>query len=344
MSSLRLALALAVVAVTYAGNCTAGNAPLVRRIGAATAGCDVVVYTTVVYGEGVRLPHPRTRLGPGAYDSADKGVCYLIVAGALSAAALRDEHCGDTAPWVIVGAADGGRRASRTVKLNPLAFFGPRARYLVFVDWKLRLLRAPRRLVADALGGGGGGGYGFAAFRHPCTCAYTSPRVSPCNKRRPDEPWWRTEARLVRAKTEDPAALRAQIERYERSGSPLSQYVDGSLLLWDARHPVAAALSCAWYTEYARDDSSDRDQLAFARAITAVATSPSPKADGVFLIAEGRRPDCGALCHTYEKGDTTEGAGARVLPRDAAPSAKCPPTPAPSPMGPTAVPTRRPPR
>ena len=69
------------------------------RLAAATAGCQVVVYTTVFYPPGVRLPHPSTRLGPAAYNGS-AGECYVIVANAASAASLR-EHC-DVAPWRIV--------------------------------------------------------------------------------------------------------------------------------------------------------------------------------------------------------------------------------------------------
>ena len=65
------------------------------RLAAATAGCQVVVYTTLFYPPGVRLPHPSTRLGPAAYNGS-AGECYLIVAGAASAASLR-EHC-DVSP------------------------------------------------------------------------------------------------------------------------------------------------------------------------------------------------------------------------------------------------------
>ena len=89
-----------------AGDC-AGNKPTLpraaerfkTRLAAATAGCQVVVYTTVFYPPGVRLPHPSTRLGPAAYNGS-AGECYLIVANAASSASLR-EHC-DVSPWRIV--------------------------------------------------------------------------------------------------------------------------------------------------------------------------------------------------------------------------------------------------
>lgn len=321
---------LAVAAVAAAANCSAVDAGLRSRLAAAARGCDVVVYSTLVYGAGVRLPDPRTRLGP-AVNGSDGGVCFVLVAGAASAAQLR-AHC-DVAPWTVVAmdaaataaAARGDRRASRLLKLNPLPFF-PGARFLVFVDWKLRLLRPPRALVAAALGGG----HGFAAFRHPCTCAYTRPRVKPCDARRAGEPWWRTEARLVARKTADAAALERQVARY--AATAVGEYVDGALLLWDAAHPAAAALSCGWWTEYARDDSSDRDQLAFARAITALVPpaatdvfDASTRAGGVFLIAEGRSPACEPLCHPYEQGakTTVESAGPRVAPPRAPPPPAC---------------------
>ncbi|KAH8046135.1 GTPase [Aureococcus anophagefferens] len=318
---MRMAAALvAWLPLAAASNCSLADGPSLRlasRIAAATAGCDVVAYTTLVYPAGVRFPHPSTRLGPGAANGT-AGVCYVLVAGAASAASLR-EHC-DVAPWRVVAldadaAGRGDRRASRRVKLLPLEFFA-NARYLLFVDWKLVLKQHPLDLVRSALGGG----FGFAAFRHPCTAAYTRPRVSPCSARRPGEAWWRTEARLVEAKTADVAALRAQVARYETAGG-LGYYADGAVLLWDAHHPVAATLSCAWWAEYDRDDSSDRDQLAFARAVTAVLPPPasegalfaaSTKAEGVFLISEGGGATCGDLCHQYERGSrTVASAGAR---------------------------------
>ena len=139
---------------------------------------------------------------------------------------------------------------------------------------------------------------------------------------------WRAEARdvLRRGGTEDAAALRRQVERYERAG-PLVEYADGALLAWDAAHPVASTLSCAWWAEYARDDSSDRDQLAFARALTTVlapdsSVSPaktfqeSTRRDGVFLVSEGggRRGACGGLCHQSDATSTfVESVGTRVL-------------------------------
>ena len=93
-----------------AGDCAGNNPTLPRaaerfktRLAAATAGCQVVVYTTLFYPPGVRLPHPSTRLGPAAHPSSARepqGECYIIVAGAASAASLR-EHC-DVSPWRIV--------------------------------------------------------------------------------------------------------------------------------------------------------------------------------------------------------------------------------------------------
>ena len=137
----------------------AGNSTLARaaegfrtRLAAATAGCQVVVYTTLFYGAGVRFPHPRGRLGPEAYNGT-AGECYLIVAGAASAASLR-EHC-DVSPWRIVemGGKGVGRRASRTLKLLPGDYFTG-VRYLVFLDWKLSLRQHPLDLVDRTLRSG----------------------------------------------------------------------------------------------------------------------------------------------------------------------------------------------
>ena len=171
-----------------AGDC-AGNKPTLpraaerfkTRLAAATAGCQVVVYTTVFYPPGIRLPHPSTRLGPAAYNGS-AGECYIIVASAASAASLR-EHC-DVAPWRIVEMRGQkgvhGRRASRTVKLLPGDYFTG-VRYLVFLDWKLSLRQHPFDLVSRTLRSGD---YGFAAFRHPCTTSYAKPRQKPLRTRR----------------------------------------------------------------------------------------------------------------------------------------------------------------
>lgn len=106
-----------------AKDCAGNNPTLPRaaerfktRLAAATAGCQVVVYTTLFYPPGIRLPHPSTRLGPAAYNGS-AGECYTIVAGAASAASLR-EHC-DVSPWRIVEMGGvHGRRASRRPTLR----------------------------------------------------------------------------------------------------------------------------------------------------------------------------------------------------------------------------------
>jgi hypothetical protein len=304
-----------------AANCSLTRPEDVRLAAAldlATTGCGTVVYTTLAYGPGTRLPHPATRLAEMAREG---GACYILVAGAASAVSLA-AHC-DVRPWRVVSAGGAsGRRASRAVKLRPLLFFR-KARYVVFVDWKLRLLQAPSLLVSAMLRDAG-----FAAFRHPCTAAHTPPTRSPCNHRRPGDPWWRAEAREIarRGVVANVDALREQIQRYSRAG-PLVEYVDGALLVWDTMHPVAGALSCAWWAEYSREDSSDRDQLAFARAITSI-IPPDPADDparsfgastrrsGVLIISEGggRPGACRGLCHQYDAtGTAVAPAGARVL-------------------------------
>jgi hypothetical protein len=161
-----------------AKDCAGNNPTLPRaaerfktRLAAATSGCQVVVYTTLFYPPGIRLPHPSTRLGPAAYNGS---ACYLIVAGAASAASLR-EHC-DVSPWRIVemgGKGVHGRAASRTLKLLPGDYFTG-VRYLVFLDWKLSLRQHPFDLVSRTLRSSGD--YGFAAFRHPCTTPTSASR------------------------------------------------------------------------------------------------------------------------------------------------------------------------
>ena len=315
----RLLLSAVAAVMAQASNCSLSDPEHLRLAATlrdATRGCDVVVFTTVAYSSRALLPSPATRLTEAAVDNA---ACYVVVAHGGAA------FCGSVEPWRIVEAGGvPGRRASRAVKLRPLLFF-PDARHIVFLDWKLRLKRTPASLIRATVGSGP---FGFAAFRHPCTAAYTPRGMKPCPQRRPNEAWWRAEARdvLRRGGTEDAAALRRQVERYERAG-PLVEYADGALLAWDAAHPVASTLSCAWWAEYARDDSSDRDQLAFARALTTVlapdsSVSPaktfqeSTRRDGVFLVSEGggRRGACGGLCHQSDTTSTfVESVGTRVL-------------------------------
>ncbi|KAH8043540.1 GTPase [Aureococcus anophagefferens] len=223
--------------LAVASNCSLADGPSLRlasRIAAATAGCDVVAYTTLVYPAGVRFPHPSTRLGPGAANGT-AGVCYVLVAGAASAASLR-EHC-DVAPWRVVAldadaAGRGDRRASRRVKLLPLEFFA-NARYLLFVDWKLVLKQHP-------LDSCGPRWAAVSASRRSATrtAAYT-PRGEPLQRPAARRGLVAHGARLVEAKTADVAALRAQVARYETAGG-LGYYADGAVLLWDAHHPVAA--------------------------------------------------------------------------------------------------------
>ena len=207
----RLLLSAVAAVMAQASNCSLSDPEHLRLAATlrdATRGCDVVVFTTVAYSSRALLPSPATRLTEAAVDNA---ACYVVVAHGGAA------FCGSVEPWRIVEAGGvPGRRASRAVKLRPLLFF-PDARHIVFLDWKLRLKRTPASLIRATVGSGP---FGFAAFRHPCTAAYTPRGMKPCPQRRPNEAWWRAEARdvLRRGGTEDAAALRRQVERYERAG------------------------------------------------------------------------------------------------------------------------------
>ena len=92
-----LLLLAATLRTIAAANCSLTQPEDVRLAAAldlATAGCGTVVYTTLAYGPGTRLPHPGTRLAEMAREGS---ACYIVVAGAASAASLA-AHC-DVRPW-----------------------------------------------------------------------------------------------------------------------------------------------------------------------------------------------------------------------------------------------------
>ena len=83
-----LLLLAATLRTIAAANCSLTQPEDVRLAAAldlATAGCGTVVYTTLAYGPGTRLPHPGTRLAEMAREGS---ACYIVVAGAASAASL----------------------------------------------------------------------------------------------------------------------------------------------------------------------------------------------------------------------------------------------------------------
>ena len=106
-----LLLLAATLRTIAAANCSLTQPEDVRLAAAldlATAGCGTVVYTTLAYGPGTRLPHPGTRLAEMAREGS---ACYIVVAGAASAASLA-AHC-DVRPWRVVTAGGAsGRRLS----------------------------------------------------------------------------------------------------------------------------------------------------------------------------------------------------------------------------------------
>ena len=268
---------------------------LAERTAAAAEGCETVLFTTLYYPDGALLENPAARL---AFET--NGTCAVLVAGGRAAAALA-RHC-DLGAWTLVvheQHGDGGRRrASRLVKLAPRLFF-PRARFTVFVDWKLQLRRPPRWLLEQTVLRFGAG---FAAFRHPCTTPARA-GVDPCDRRRPGEKWWQAEARRVieLRKTAEPEKLAAQVARLDALGpGRLDDFAEGGFVARDERDPAARRVSCAWRAAYAA--SGDRDQLALAEALDRGAPSggaaqrlhgASTVEDGVLLLGADA---CGDLC------------------------------------------------
>ena len=265
-----------------ASNCSLADGPSLRlasRIAAATVGCDVVAYTTLVYPAGVRFPHPSTRLGPGAANGT-AGVCYVLVAGAASAASLR-EHC-DVAPWRVVAldadaAGRGDRRASRRVKLLPLEFFA-NARYLLFVDWKLVLKQHPLDLVRSALGAGVG--FTFANFLLLSPPALrklaSAPFLDECR------------ARLVRCDPEERGAG-CKFKRHAAAGEA---YMANQLVHYCLAATVGSCRrpgGCAWL--FGSPDSRSRDATAARRRYVSNAGRKPPRAALLPLLGAAEDAD-----------------------------------------------------
>lgn len=145
-------------------------------------------------------------------------------------------------------------------------------------------------------------------------------------------------------RTTDVTLLQAQLKRFQAAVSAnityYPRYAEGAFIVRDAHFsqptdgplgvPSGGArfstndLNCAWWNEYARDDSSDRDQLALGSAMamlpalraSARLTTPgrfrahnTSNDQGLVLLAEGNPPKCRlclpALVKKHGEGDTT---------------------------------------
>jgi hypothetical protein len=271
--------------------------PLAARTARATAHCDIVLFSAAYFGADAALDEPRSR----HHRSLGNGTCAVLVVGPGTAEALA-RHC-SVAPWTVVAdesatARDRPRRASKRVKLSASLYF-PTAAFTLFVDWKYALLQTPEWFLERTA---------FRApsrvslFAHPCSAATSAalqgPFAATCaHPRRPGEAWEAWEARLIldAARTDEPGRLRAQVARmngaggadaYADSAVVAAAHADAAVVAAAPATAPAAAFLCAWRREFDRDDSSDRDQLAFAAAFRA-----SPH--GVGLIAPG---DAAAPC------------------------------------------------
>ncbi|KAH8097456.1 GTPase [Aureococcus anophagefferens] len=251
--------------------------PLAARTARATAHCDIVLFSAAYFGADAALDEPRSR----HHRALGNRTCAVLAVGPGTAEALA-HHC-SVAPWTVVAdesatARDRPRRASKRVKLSASLYF-PTAAFTLFVDWKYALLQTPEWFLERTA---------FRApsrvslFAHPCSAATSAalqgPFAATCaHPRRPGEAWEAWEARLIldAARTDEPGRLRAQVARMSGAGGA-DAYADSAVVA--AAHADSAVFD--------RDDSSDRDQLAFAAAFRA-----SPH--GVGLIEPG---DSGAPC------------------------------------------------
>ena len=172
------------------------------------------------------------------------------------------------------------RKMSRIPKLLPHLLFP--GRLTTYFDVKLQLHVKPRQVAAllahstataeSALGPR------FLAFRHPCIgqSGFT-PDYCKCVGPAGCYPWtWLLqEADDVRARngTSDPLVLAGQVAAYksDRRTPPEAyrEYIDGALLI----QQDAVGIFDPWQAEYFRHDRSDRDQLAFGRAMAQAQTA-----------------------------------------------------------------------
>jgi len=64
----------------------------------------------------------------------------------------------------------------------------------------------------------------------------------------------------IKARKDDPARIKAQIERYEKEGMPRKYgMIETGLVIWNLRHPAAEKILDAWWQEI--ETGSRRDQL-----------------------------------------------------------------------------------
>ena len=266
---------------------------LAARTARITRGCETVVFTTAYFQGSALLENPSLRLPAGGFGGS---TCAILVVNVDSAIAVA-RHC-DVAPWRVVvhGTRGASRRASRLVKVAPHLFF-PASRFLIFVDWKLRLMRSPTWILDRTVRRAPG--FGFAALRHPCATA-SGASGKACSRRKPGEFWWETEARIISdmKKTDEPERLGAQVARFAGLGrGRFGDFAEGGLVVWNFDQSSSAErLACAWRAAYSHNASSDRDQLALAEALAEV----SAGGEGGLLVAGVLLVDGGdgcALCH-----------------------------------------------
>lgn len=295
---------------------------MARDLAPATEGCGVVLYTTVFYSSNIRLPDPRPKCpwkdlrASNPLSTLGRLCCVLVIGKeTVDSFSTSEFH-----PWRLVvmnTSTVGGnaRRQSRLIKLLPhLVFLS--TPITVFMDWKLQLLQDPRQIIGATLLQQE---VGFVAFRHPCTTAYSEYQLCRIRKRDSVTPWLFLEGGLIKSKgvSHNITQLTLQLERYRKLGLDFREYIDGAILIRDARHAASRQLNCAWWAEYTRPDSSDRDQLSMSFVLATnpefanhslVITDPpqwvpmdtSTKRGGLLILSEGRGRSCGKLCHWYD--------------------------------------------
>ncbi|KAJ1449227.1 hypothetical protein M885DRAFT_622727 [Pelagophyceae sp. CCMP2097] len=293
----------------------------------ATRGCDAVLYSTLFYPPGVKLADPRSRCPAKWTEGKAHGLslCCVLVVGDASAAALRKQYGSDFSPWKLVevqsralsGGVLDGRFLSRFAKILVHRAL-PSVKYTVFVDYKLKLTHDPRTLIHQTLVLPR---RGFVAWRHPCTTKYP-PHGFCKGLNAQSKPFLFYEASFLKKlggnKVQNFTALSMQVDRYAMQPRiTFEQYIEGALILRDSSHALGRQLNEAWWREMHREDSSDRDQIAFAYAIstlpelaslfTAGAECPpkwiphdvSEDVFGVAILSEGAGRKCRALCHWW---------------------------------------------
>lgn len=248
---------------------------------------ELIVYTTVLFNE------PVTPLSYRAWKYSVPGVRYVAFVSPFVARTFAVEDYGFWM-YVVIQSNSSMRTLSKIIKTSPSVFF-PRAKYFLYLDFKLKLNVNPLNFVRFAL---------FRSMsdtvliRHPCT-SFADKTFAPCGQKRRHtaKEWILAEVEQVarRNRTENATSIYIAAKKHTNEALHRSEYdyADTAIVVQRNSH-TSRRFMCAWFSQMMQD-KSDRDQISLFRVLQAF----SERQVG-FL--ESVAPLCVKYCSWWEKG------------------------------------------